>query len=59
MKNPVTTRSGNSYDKDSLYEYIRRDDRDPLTREKIKINEIYPNLALKKAIEYHKKLAYE
>jgi len=54
MKDPVATISGNSYERESLQQYMLKDPRDPLTRQPINRNSIYPNKTLKRAIEYYK-----
>lgn len=54
MKDPVTTATGNSYEKSQLYSYLLKDNRDPISRTPIYRDEVYPNHALKKAIEYYK-----
>lgn len=51
MHDPVVTRTGNSYDRSTLIEHLRRSPTDPLTREPLRIEECRTNLALKAACE--------
>lgn len=59
MKDPYTTKSGNSYEKSELFEYLKRDNRDPMTRQPITHKDVYPNFAFKKACSHYKKLMLE
>ena len=54
MKDPYTTVSGYSYEKDHLFKYLLTNRRDPMTRVIIPYNQIYQNIALQKAITYYK-----
>ncbi|KAI9774684.1 MAG: hypothetical protein M1840_002933 [Geoglossum simile] len=49
MHDPVVTKTGQSYDRSSIMEHIRRSKTDPLTREPLFESELRPNLALKQA----------
>ncbi|KAL9124947.1 MAG: hypothetical protein Q9217_005780 [Psora testacea] len=49
MHDPVTTKTGNSYDRSTLIEHFRRSLTDPLTREPLQMHDLRPNLALKQA----------
>ncbi|KAI9783499.1 MAG: hypothetical protein M1839_003669 [Geoglossum umbratile] len=49
MHDPVVTKTGQSYDRSSIMEHIRRSKTDPLTREPLYESELRPNLALKQA----------
>ena len=49
MHDPVITKTGNSYDRSTLLEHLRRSSTDPLTREPLKRENLRPNLALKQA----------
>ncbi|MCJ1264281.1 hypothetical protein MMC22_004152 [Lobaria immixta] len=51
MHDPVTTKNGQSYDKSTMLEHLRRSETDPLTREPLRIQDLRPNLALKQACE--------
>lgn len=51
MHDPVVTKTGQSYDRSTLIEHLRRSPTDPLTREPLRIEECRPNLALKAACE--------
>ena len=53
MKNPCTTISGYSYEKEHLYKYLQRDVKDPISRIVVTYDKIYPNIALQKAITYY------
>ncbi|KAL8708483.1 MAG: hypothetical protein Q9220_006641 [cf. Caloplaca sp. 1 TL-2023] len=49
MHDPVITKTGNSYERSTILEHLRRSQTDPLTREPLTINDLRPNLALKQA----------
>lgn len=54
MKNPYTTTSGYSYERDSIRDYLQKDNRDPHTRMPASLDKLYENKALKRAIDHHK-----
>lgn len=49
--NSSQTKTGNSYERASIMEHLRRSATDPLTREPLTIDELRPNLALREACE--------
>lgn len=49
MIDPVVTRNGRSYERATLIEHLKRSQTDPLTRERLTIAELRPNIALKEA----------
>ncbi|OCK82050.1 U-box-domain-containing protein [Lepidopterella palustris CBS 459.81] len=49
MHDPVVTRNGQSYERATLIEHLKRSPTDPLTREVLRIEDLRPNLALKEA----------
>ncbi|KAA6414566.1 MAG: hypothetical protein FRX48_01315 [Lasallia pustulata] len=51
MHDPVITPNGQSYDRATIYEHLRRSETDPLTREPLRREDLRPNLALKQACE--------
>ena len=51
MNDPVVTKNGQSYDRTTIIEHLKRSPYDPLTREPLTIDELRPNLALRSAIE--------
>lgn len=51
MHDPVVTKTGNSYDRSTVMEHLRRSATDPLTREPLRMEDLRPNLALKQACE--------
>lgn len=51
MHDPVMTRSGHSYERATIVEYLRRADVDPLTREPLSVRDLRPNLQLRDACE--------
>ena len=51
MHDPVITKSGNSYDRATLMEHLKRSHTDPLTREPLTWQDLRPNLALKQACD--------
>lgn len=51
MIDPVSTKTGKSYERASILEHLRRSPTDPLTREPLRVDELRPNLALREACE--------
>lgn len=51
MHDPVMTKNGHSYERATIVEHLKRSALDPLTRTPLSINELRPNLALKKACD--------
>lgn len=51
MTDPVVTKHGQSYDRATILEHLRRSKTDPLTREPMTEEDLRPNLALKEACE--------
>lgn len=45
------TKTGQSYERASIMEHLRRSATDPLTREPLRIDELRPNIMLKQACE--------
>ncbi|KAH6673657.1 U-box domain-containing protein [Halenospora varia] len=51
MIDPVITKTGQSYDRSSIMEHLKRSPTDPLTREPLRAAELRPNIALRQACE--------
>ena len=51
MHDPVMTKTGNSYDRATVIEHLKRSYTDPLTREPLRMDDLRPNLALKQACD--------
>lgn len=51
MHDPVITKTGNSYERASIMEHLRRSHTDPLTRSPLSPEELRPNIALREACE--------
>ncbi|CZR62562.1 related to CHIP protein (carboxyl terminus of Hsc70-interacting protein) [Phialocephala subalpina] len=51
MDDPVVTKTGQSYDRSSIMEHLKRSPTDPLTREPLHVSDLRPNLALREACE--------
>ncbi|TVY31599.1 STIP1 homology and U box-containing protein [Lachnellula subtilissima] len=51
MLDPVVTKTGNSYERSSIMEHLKRSPTDPLTRDPLRVEDLRPNLALKSACE--------
>ncbi|KAJ9635933.1 hypothetical protein H2201_000069 [Coniosporium apollinis] len=49
MHDPVITKNGNSYERATIIEHLKRSPTDPLTRESLTIDELRPNIALRQA----------
>lgn len=45
------TKTGQSYDRSSIIEHLKRSSTDPLTREPLNVEDLRPNLALRAACE--------
>lgn len=45
----VVTRNGHSYERATITEHLKRNPIDPLTRDPLTIDELRPNVALKRA----------
>ena len=51
MHDPVVTKTGNTYDRSTVLEHLKRSHTDPLTREPLHLEDLRPNIALKQACE--------
>jgi len=51
MVDPVVTKTGQTYDRSSIAEHLKRSPTDPLTREPLRMEDLRPNLALREACE--------
>ncbi|KAG8628121.1 hypothetical protein KVT40_003994 [Elsinoe batatas] len=51
MHDPVVTKNGHSYERSTLQEHLKRSPTDPLTRDPLTINDLRPNIALRKALD--------
>lgn len=51
MHDPVVTKNGHSYERATLIEHLKRSPTDPLTREPLTIDELKPNVSLRRACE--------
>jgi hypothetical protein len=52
MKHPViVVESGKTYDKESIEDWFKNHDTDPLTKEKLKSKQFIPNLTIEKVVE--------
>jgi STIP1 homology and U-box containing protein 1 len=51
MHDPVMTKNGHSYERATIVEHLKRNALDPLTRTPLSVNELRPNLALRKACD--------
>lgn len=51
MKDPFLTKSGNTYEKSNLLEYIAKYGKDPLDEKPLNAQQIMSNLSLKSLIE--------
>lgn len=49
LANCLQTKNGQSYDRSSIMEHLKRSQTDPLTREPLKLEDLRPNRALKEA----------
>ena len=51
MHDPVVTKNGQSYERATIVEHLKRNPTDPVSRTPLSIKELRPNLALKKAAD--------
>ncbi|KAI9804496.1 MAG: hypothetical protein M1825_001395 [Sarcosagium campestre] len=51
MHDPVLTKNGQSYDRATILQHLRRSETDPLTREPLREQDLRPNLALRQACD--------
>jgi len=51
MLDPVMTKTGQSYERLSIYKHLERSQTDPLTREPLRKEDLRPNLGLRMAVE--------
>ena len=51
MHDPVVTKTGNTYDRATVIEHLKRSQTDPLTREPLSMHDLRPNIALKRACD--------
>jgi STIP1 family protein 1 len=51
MHDPVVTKQGQSYERATIIEHLKRNPTDPLSREPLYISELRPNVALKQACD--------
>lgn len=51
MHDPVVTKQGHSFERATIIEHLKRSQTDPLTREKLTVGDLRPNIALKQALE--------
>jgi len=47
MHDPVITKNGNSYERATIIEHLKHSETDPLTRERLTIKDLRPNIALR------------
>ena len=51
MKEPVMDPEGNTYERSAIEEWLRREQKSPITRSPLQISELRPNRALRDLIE--------
>jgi STIP1 family protein 1 len=51
MHDPVITKTGQSYERATIVEHLKRNPTDPLSRESLLVDELRPNVNLKKACD--------
>jgi STIP1 family protein 1 len=51
MHDPVITKTGQSYERATIVEHLKRNPTDPLSREPLRVDELRPNVNLKKACD--------
>ncbi|GAM90245.1 hypothetical protein ANO11243_082870 [Dothideomycetidae sp. 11243] len=51
MHDPVITKNGHSYERQTIVEHLKRSPTDPLTRDPLTIDDLRPNIALRKALD--------
>ncbi|RYH14993.1 VWA domain-containing protein [archaeon] len=51
MRDPYVDKDGNSYEKNAIMDWLRRNPISPITRNRMSINDVFPNRTLKSIIE--------
>lgn len=54
MNQPMVDYEGNTYDRANIYEWLSRNNTSPITRNPLAVNQLFPNRALKDAINEYK-----
>jgi hypothetical protein len=54
MVDPVVTPSGQSFERNAIEQWLKKNKTDPITRQYLTIEQLYPNRALKQLIEKNK-----
>lgn len=55
MEDPVITPAGHTYERTAIEAAIKKNGRDPMTQEALKLEDLRPNRSLREAIEDYKK----
>ncbi len=55
MNDPVMTREGITYDRKNIENWLKDNDDCPLTKNKLNVNDLIKNIALKQAIDIYKR----
>ena len=53
MTDPVILSSGQTYQRDAITQHLKRNNKDPMTNEKLKNKDMVPNMSLRHAITAH------
>ena len=56
FSDPVCAPSGHTYEREAIESHLSRSQRDPMTREPLTKDQLWPNLSLKKAVDAHRRL---
>jgi len=55
MEEPYIDKEGNTYEKNAIYEWLRRDKTSPITRSRLRMTDLTPNRILKEIIDTEKR----
>lgn len=55
FRDPVLAQDGHTYEKDAITEWIGKNGRSPITDQRLSLEHLYPNYAIKKAVEHFEK----
>ncbi len=52
---PVVTKYGESYERDAIERHVRDHGTDPLSRRPLSLEDLFPNRAMREAVQYHQR----
>jgi serine/threonine protein kinase len=55
FNDPVLAQDGHTYEREAIIEWIQKNGRSPITDQKLSLEHLYPNYAIKKAVDHFEK----